>query len=428
MHHKIYRFHHKLAVSRRRHSRRLRLWSHHPLAVPIGAFICLLLLTAGSLWFALSRGASLTPPPTDIVIISYDHQSQIVPSHEPTVGALLTKLKIPINPGDVVEPAPTTPIHQDDFRINIFRAVPVKIIDAGQTTFAYSAATTPRSVAEQAGVTVYPEDRLTNEPVSNFLEEGTIGNVIIIDQSIPVTLNMNGFASATRTLASTVGDFLTESKIALASNDTVIPAVSTPVTANETISVIRNGIHTQSVTQTIAMPYQYIDDSSLSYGTYAILQTGSPGQQVLTYQVNVENGQVVSQTLIQTVVTVHPVTQIVDQGTNLSGIKGDMALAGISPNDYQYADYIISNESGWCPTKWQGEVGYCPPTFEPLYPVDSDIGYGLGQSTPPNNMAAFGSDWETDPITQLEWANAYAVSHYGSWESAYDHWAGYHWW
>jgi uncharacterized protein YabE (DUF348 family) len=428
MRQKLYRFHHRLAVSRHRQTRRLRLWSRHPFAVPIGAFVFLALLTGGLLWLAMSRGASLTPPPTDIVIISYDHQTQTVPSHEATVGALLTKLKIPINPGDVVEPALSTPIHQDDFRINIYRAVPVKIIDAGQASFSYSAATTPRSVAEQAGVTVYPEDHLTTEPVSNILEEGTIGNVIIVDQSTPVTLSMNGFTSATRTLASTVGSFLTEKKIKLASNDTVEPAVSSAITANETISIIRNGIHSQSVEQTIPMPVQYIDDSSLSYGTYAIVQTGSPGQQVLTYQVNVENGQVVSQTLIQSVVTVQPVAQIVDQGTNLSGIKGDMALAGISPSDYEYADYIISNESGWCPTKWQGEYGYCPPTFEPLYSVGSAIGYGLGQSTPPDNMAAFGSDWETDPITQLEWANAYATSHYGSWAAAYNHWVDYHWW
>jgi len=424
MRHKLYRFNRRLMVNRRRHIRRLRLWGRHPFAVPIGAFFFLVILTCGLLWWALSRGVSLMPPPTDLVIISYNHQTETVPSHEPTVGALLSKLKIPINPGDVVEPSLSTPIHQNDFRVNIFRAVPVKIIDGDQTTFAYSAATTPRSITEQAGVTVYPEDKLTTQPVSNILEEGTIGNVIVVDQSTPITLVTNGFAASTRTLAKTVGAFLTADHVALTAADTVEPALNTPIAANETVSIIRNGIHTQSVAQTIVMPTQYIADSNLSYGTYAVVQTGSPGQEVLTYQVDVQNGQVVSQTLIQTVITVQPVTQIVNQGSNLAGIKGDMALAGISVNDYQYADYIISHESGWCPTKAQGEH-YCP-----AVPDDANTpnGYGLCQATPGYKMESAGADWATNPVTQLLWCNGYAQSRYGGWYDAYLHWTSYGYW
>jgi uncharacterized protein YabE (DUF348 family) len=424
MQHTFYRLNHRFHIHRRRQTRRLKIWGRHPFAVPIGAFVFLVALSGSLLWFALSRGVSLTPPPTDIVILSYDHQTQTVPSHEPTVGALLTKLKIIINPGDVVEPALTTPIHQDDFRINIYRAVPVKIFDAGQATFAYSAATTPRSVAEQAGVTVYPEDQLTAQPVSNILEEGTIGNVIVVDQSIPITLNLNGFATPTRTLAKTVGAFLAEKQIAVDSNETISPAPSSTITANQTISIIRNGIHVQSVTQSIATPTQYIDDPSLSYGTYAVRQAGSPGQEVLTYKVDVEGGKVVSQNLIQTVITVQPVTQIIVQGSNLSGIKGDMALAGIDPSSYQYADYIISHESGWCPTKAQGEH-YCPAIPDDAY---TSAGYGLCQATPGYKMQSAGSDWATNPVTQLIWCNGYAQSRYGGWYNAYIHWTSYGYW
>jgi hypothetical protein len=43
-------------------------------------------------------------------------------------------------------------------------------------------------------------------------------------------------------------------------------------------------------------------------------------------------------------------------------------------------------------------------------------------------MAVYGSDYLTNPITQLIWANAYAVGHYGSWANAYNHWVGYHSW
>lgn len=421
---KLYRIRRQIDAGRKHHIRRLRLLTHHPVAIPIAAF-CFLVLVSGVFWLWLaSRGASLVPPPTDIVIISYDHNTQVVPSHEPTVGALLAKLKITVNSGDVVEPAADTPIHQDDFRINIYRATPVKIVDGNVATFGYSAATTPRSIARQAGLTVYPEDGLSARPVDNFLQERALGNVIFIDRSVPVTLSINGFAASTRTRAKTVGQFLAEKNITLEKNTTVSPAAATPITADETISVLRDGTRLQSVEQDIAMPVQYVDDNSLAYGTSALRQAGSAGKQVLTYQVTVQGGKVVNSVLEQTVVIIDPVTQIVARGTNLSGIKGDMALAGISPDDYQYADYIISHESGWCPTKAQGEH-YCPVTPDNQYTPN---GYGLCQATPGTKMASAGADWATNPITQLRWCSGYAAAHYGSWAAAYQHWIAYHWW
>jgi hypothetical protein len=43
-------------------------------------------------------------------------------------------------------------------------------------------------------------------------------------------------------------------------------------------------------------------------------------------------------------------------------------------------------------------------------------------------MSSFGSDWATNPITQLKWCNNYAVSRYGGWQAAYGHWLSYHNW
>lgn len=419
------RFNRRLAAGHRRRVRRLHGIGRHPFVVPVVAFLLLGGVTSGLLWYLHSRGTSLKPVGSDIVILSYDHQVQTVPSHERTVGALIKKLKIPLNQGDVVEPSQDTPINQDDFRINIYRAVPIKVVDGPMGTSGYSAATTPRSIATQAGVTVYPEDALTTQPVGNIMQAGTIGKEIVIDRSVPVTLNVNGFAAATRTRAKTVGDFLAEKHIVLGASGSVTPAAATPLTANEVVQVVRDGTGIESTTQQIPMTIQYVDDNTLAYGTFAVRQAGSPGQQVLTYNVTVKGGKVVSSTLVQTVVTVQPVAQIEARGTNLSGIKGDMARAGIAPSDYQYADYIISHESGWCPTKAQGQYGGCPAYagYVPSYG-----GYGLCQSTPGAKMSSAGADWATNPVTQLLWCSGYAQSRYGGWYNAYQHWLANHNW
>jgi hypothetical protein len=98
----------------------------------------------------------------------------------------------------------------------------------------------------------------------------------------------------------------------------------------------------------------------------------------------------------------------------VSGTHEDwMREAGIAESDFGYASYIISRESGWGVTKWNHS---------------GSGAYGLGQALPASKMAAFGSDYMTDPVTQLKWANAYAVGRYGSWTRAYSHWLAYHSW
>src|SRR5688572_3385900 len=104
------------------HIHRAKRAARHPFAVPVLTFAFLIVVT-GILFAIFSRTSADSNP--NVVLISHDRQQQIVSSKEPTVGALLKKLDIKINEGDVVEPALTTPIQQDDFRINIYRAVPV---------------------------------------------------------------------------------------------------------------------------------------------------------------------------------------------------------------------------------------------------------------------------------------------------------------
>ncbi|HVQ44952.1 MAG TPA: hypothetical protein VMT30_08430 [Candidatus Saccharimonadia bacterium] len=98
----------------------------------------------------------------------------------------------------------------------------------------------------------------------------------------------------------------------------------------------------------------------------------------------------------------------------IAGSHADwMRAAGIAERDFGYVDYIIDHESGWGVTK----SNYA-----------GSGAYGLGQAMPASKMAPFGSDYLTNPVTQLRWANAYAVGRFGSWASAYSHWLARHSW
>lgn len=420
----------KYALVHRRSVRRVKRVIKRPFfSVPAATFMVLLVI--GLVTFIVANGGkpSFKPTNSTIVIVDHDNQRQTVPTSAKTVGDLLNRLHVTLNQGDVVEPSKDTVIVQDNFHVNVYRAVPVTIIDGSAVTYSYSAAATARSIVKQSGVTVYPEDELKLEPTQNFLTDSSIGERVVIERATPVNVNLYGTPVTLRTHAKTVGDLLKAQRITLHDGDTVQPAANEPVTTNVQVFVIHKGKQIQSVEQDIAMPVQTIEDSSLTFGTTAVRQQGSVGKQVITYEVDLQNGKEVGRKVIQQVTTVQPVTQIIAKGKAVqipSDKQAVMALAGISSGDYAYVDYIVSHESGWCPTKLQGNPGACP-----AYPPDSIptyLGYGLGQATPGTKMASFGSDWQVSAVTQLKWATSYAVGRYGSWGAAYNHWQSSHNW
>lgn len=378
--------------------------------VPLATFLLLMAISA-SVYF-LARTTNHLPPVHDakVVIISHDSEKQIVPTEEATVGQLLDRLNLKLNEGDVVEPARNTPIKQDQFRINIYRAVPVEVVDGSGKTFAFSAATTPRAIARQAGVALYPEDRVKTDPVQNFVQTGAIGEQVVIDRATPVNVDLYGTPVVLRTHAKTVAGLMKEKGIKLSGNDRLSLPADTPITAGMQVGFIRTGTKVETVTEEIAMPVQRINDASLAYGTKAVRQQGAPGQQTVTYEIAITNNVETGRKVIQKVVNKNPVTQIEVRGTNLAGIKGDMALAGISPDEYEAADFVISHESGWNPASMSGNG--CA---------------GLGQACPASKLANSCPNWQNDPVCQLRFFTGYA-SRYGGWNGAKAAWLRQGWW
>lgn len=303
----------RVAAARQHHVRRLKLLGHHPVMVPIATLTVLAALTA--LAFVFFGRDHVGSTGALIVTISHDHVEQTVPTREQTVGDLLHKLDIPVRNGDVVEPSMDAPINQDGFRINVYRGVPVELIDSGKVSYTFSAAQTPRSIAKQAGTKVFPEDNLKVLPTTNFLKDGAIGQRVVIDRATPVHVNLYGTQVDMRTQAGTVGDLLKEKDIRLAKGDSVQPAIGSPIKKGQQIFILRKGIKIISKKEDVPMPVRTVKDPSLALGTSAIRQQGSPGKKVVTYQVQLRNGKEVGRKLIQSVVVQPPVTQIMVVGT-----------------------------------------------------------------------------------------------------------------
>lgn len=351
---------------------------------------------------------------TNIVILHADKQTRVLPTRESTVAGLLTNAGITLKEGDVVEPSLDTEIEEDDFRVNVYRAAPVVIEDENTRIMAVSAAQTSRSIVDQAGLQIHPEDRVTTAPSKDFLRDG-IGSKVTIERSTPVNLNLYGTPLQLRTHANTVEELLAEKAIELDPEDKVTPSVDTLLTANSQVFITRVGTEVVTTEEDIPMPVETVEDTTLSFGATAVRQVGSPGKKSITYQLDIQNGIEVGRTLIQEVVVLEPVKQVVAKGRAVS-IPSDktsvMNAAGISPSDHVYVNYIVNKESRWNFTATNSSSG----------------AYGLCQALPASKMATAGGDWQTNPVTQLRWCHGYALGRYGSWEAAYNTWLSQHWW
>jgi len=412
IHKRLKIFKKKYKIRQKRRLRTVRKVRKHP-AFFVPAITFGVLLTVGILGLAvISRGdpvPQLTTRNSLVVIVNADKKQQVIPTRAKTVGELLKRLDISIHNGDVVEPAVETEIVSDNFRVNVYRAKPITIVDNGKAIRTLSAAATPRSIAKQAGIETYPEDILDLNPANDFVTEGMLGQRLVVDRATPININLYGTQLAVRTQATTVREFLKEKNINLASGETVQPGLDVKLRPDVPIFVNRKGIKMQTVTEDIAAGTKYVDDPNLSFGVLAVRQQGAPGRRVVTYQINIKNG---SRKKFNQFVLQKPVPEIVARGTYIN-IPNDkqavMAAAGISRSDYMYVDYIVSRESRWNAAATNGST------------------WGLCQALPGSKMASAGSDWRTNAVTQLRWCSGYA-SRYGGWAGAYSAWQRQGWW
>lgn len=82
------------------------------------------------------------------------------------------------------------------------------------------------------------------------------------------------------------------------------------------------------------------------------------------------------------------------------------------PSDqYECFSYIVDHESGWDYTATNPSSG----------------AYGLMQALPGSKMASAGSDWQTNPATQIEWGLDYMNDRYGSPCGAWEFWQANGW-
>lgn len=333
-----------------------------------------------------------------------------------TVGDALKDAEITIDDKDKISPSVDTELTDSMTVVNIRRARPVTVIDDdGRHARVVTAEVDSGKIAALVSADLQARDTTETTMSSDFIETGGAGQELRITRAKTVSLKLYGQDLTIRTQKKTVADMLTESGIALADNDTVNVDLTTPITDGMSVQVWRNGIQTIEAEEEVPFDTQVIEDSSKKVGYVEVQTAGQVGKKTVIYQVNMQNGVELSREKISEVITVPAVSQVEVHGTKVDLPPGShtdwMRMAGIPESDFGAANYIISRESGWRYNATNASSG----------------AYGLPQALPGSKMASAGSDWETNPITQLKWFYSYCKGRYGSVQGAYEFWQANHW-
>lgn len=293
--------------------------------IVIFALVVVSLVGLGSVTHAQDKDSKL--------ITVFDRGStRVFLTKEKTLGEAFEAQNIQLNIRDTVEPSLKEELVAPDYRVNVYRARPVMVVDGQTRVKTMSPYQTAEQIARDVKITVYDEDITDLKPLTNFVSDGA-GLELTITRAVPFTLDLYGKKTEVRTQAKTVGDMLKEKKIELGESGRVSLATGTAITQGMSVRVWREGKQTVTIDQAIPASNQIVYDADRPLGYRAVQTEGVPGVRSITYELEIKDGAEVRKVEIASIVTRNPTLQ-----TEVIGIRNDGRGLTKSKGAQQFTD------------------------------------------------------------------------------------------
>lgn len=239
-----------------------------------------------------------------------DGVPQAVSTRAQSVDVLLREQGIVVQPHDVVSPEGTTAV-SDGMVVRLDRGRLVKGVVDGQPVQAWTTATTVEDALPALGVGASGA-AVSPAPSTPIPDDGMSVTVQLPDR---VTVKHDRRRTTVTTLATTVGQVLSEVGVAVGTTDRLDRRRDAPVVDGTVITVTRVGVRTLRVGYAIARRVVRRDDPTSYTGTSKTLREGRAGRGVAVYRVVRQDGVVVRRKLLDRSVVRRPVASVVLVGT-----------------------------------------------------------------------------------------------------------------
>jgi uncharacterized protein YabE (DUF348 family) len=281
-------------------------------------FISILVLSVASFLIAgVVQTASAQDAGSKLITVYDRGTTKVFLTKADTIGQALKDEGFELDKHDTVEPSVKEELVARDYKVNIYRARPVVVVDGAVRIKTVSPYQTAQQIAKDVGITVYDEDTTTLTPLQNFVNDGA-GLELTITRAKSITLDLYGTKTVVRTKANTVGDMLKEKNIVLGEKGRVSVSEETPITEGMEVRVWREGKQTVTVDQAIPSPSGIVYDADRPIGYRAVQTAGITGTRSITYELEIKEGAEVSRVEIANIITRNPTQQ-----TEVIGIRND---------------------------------------------------------------------------------------------------------
>lgn len=252
-----------------------------------------------------------------IAVIIYDGRTQtrLMTKSGQTVENLLEKAEISVEGEDVITPARTARITEDQAGIQIARCTNVVVETEEDTSEIQLIGGRVEDALREAGVTL-----LKNDYVNHSMEAYcTEGMRICVVHRMAVHLVADGKKETCLTQVHTVKEFLEEQNVTLGALDRVSPGQSAELSDGTEVVVKR--VERRELTETESIPFEtsvsYSD--SMTVGSSRVVREGENGEKKVTYQVTYVDGKEESREVVREEVIKEAVNRQIVQGSKPKG-------------------------------------------------------------------------------------------------------------
>jgi uncharacterized protein YabE (DUF348 family) len=337
-------------------------------------------LVAGTVGFA-SFDKSLT--------LSVDGKPSAVHLFGNTVGDLLAHQGIKLSSHDIVAPAVSTPL-EDNQKVVVRYGRLLTVTVDGKTKKFWTTQTTVSGALADLGIRA-DSAKLS---VSRSQPLGRLGLAMAVTTPKNVNVLVDGKTVKAKTTSRTVGALLAELKVKLGSADRIVPAPQTAITKSGlNVSVARVTHKSVLTSEVIAFGTQNRNDATLYAGTSKSRTVGKAGRMAVNQLQTFVNGKLVTSNVTSSRVMSAAIPHVVAVGTKARPVKaapaaapasGPVSSGGGSTANGAMWDRIAKCESGgnWSTNTGNGYYGGLQ------FDLQTWTGNGGGQYAPRADLAS----------------------------------------
>jgi len=293
------------------------------------------------------------------VALSVDGKPSAVHVFGSTVGDVLTDQGIKLNSHDLVAPAVSTPL-EDNQKVVVRYGRLLTVTVDGKTKEFWTTSTTVAGALSELGIRA-DSAKLS---VSRSQPLGRLGLAMAVTTPKSVTVSVDGRTVQAQTTSANVAELLAERNVTLGSLDRVTPALKTPLTrSGQNVAVSRVTRKWVSTTEAVAFGTQRRNDATQYIGSTKTVTVGKVGQQSVIRVRTSVNGKLMTVRLTSLRVTTAPVSRVIAVGTKARPAPAPAAArrssAGGSTVNAAMWDRVAQCESGgnWAINTGNGYYG-----------------------------------------------------------------------